>query len=437
MNYLLILSFLFLPIWGIRQHLNHQQNSRLSVGRWAIVAASTAFSIVSLNQLTSPLAILIFVSVVSCSISQRGRCANGLIHVWLSPKRLLHNKFYPWLWSLVSVLAAILLWFLPALPELVKVSCTAIVFGYGLVVLMRRWIRLRAWVMTGIILSTLLSSIHLEGMFSAPALAASENILAGAYAIDMGQPTQTVANGLKPYGLVYELVVKKAIPVKWAIDPNKTREGVDFTANGKPYKGGSFIITAEYATDAASTITAWKALGVVVDGPLASSFTAPIYATITNFPNAVLDFQNGSITQAYFTNAGIPASATGAFGSFNTYRFAYPSSLTPCDDVFVLPHGDPNWANHQNLIPFVQNRGFLWGACHGVSVLERIDDPGDADTLPDMNFLSHIPPAIQDSKSLKLFTSQAPPTAGPYQYANSSATSLPVATHNTNHSRPQ
>jgi uncharacterized repeat protein (TIGR01451 family) len=241
-----------------------------------------------------------------------------------------------------------------------------------------------------------------------------------------------LANGLKPYGLVYELVVKKAIPVKWAIDPNKTREGVDFIANGKAYKGGSFIISPEYAADAASTITAWKALGVVVDGPLASSFTAPIYATITNFPNAVLDFQNGSIAQAYFTNAGIPASATGAFGSFNTYRFGYPSSLTPCDDVFVLPHGDPNWANHQNLIPFVQNRGFVWGACHGVSVLERIDDPGDADTLPDMNFLSHVPPAIQDSKSLKLFTSQAPPTAGPYQYANSSATSLPYGYGGTN-----
>jgi hypothetical protein len=59
--------------------------------------------------------------------------------------------------------------------------------------LMRRWIRLRAWVMTGIILSTLLGSIHLESIFSAPALAASETIAAGAYVIDMGQATQTVA----------------------------------------------------------------------------------------------------------------------------------------------------------------------------------------------------------------------------------------------------
>jgi uncharacterized repeat protein (TIGR01451 family) len=282
--------------------------------------------------------------------------------------------------------------------------------------------------MTGIILSTLLGSIHLEGILSAPALAASETVSAGAYIVDMGQATQTVANGLKPYGLVYELVVKKAIPVKWAIDPNKTREGVDFTANGKAYKGGSFIISAEYAADAASTITAWQAQGVVVDGPLASGFTAPIYATITNFPNLVLDSQTGSIAGIYMTNAGIPASTTGAFGSFNTYRFGYPSTLTPCDDMLVLPHADPTWANHQKLIPFLQSQGFAWGACHAVSVLERLDDPGDADTLPDMNFLSHAPPDIpgQDSnKSLKLFGAHAVPTAGPYQYANSTASSLP------------
>jgi uncharacterized repeat protein (TIGR01451 family) len=428
MNYcLLILSLLVLAIWGIWQHLNHQHNSISSIGRWGIVAASTAFLIIGLNRITSPLVSLILASIVSCSI--------GVIHVWSNPKPILHSRFHQWLWlvvSLVSVLAVIFLWFLPTLPELVKVSCTAIVFCYGLAVLMYRWIRLRAWVMTGIILSTLLGSIHLEGILSAPALAASEPILDGAYVIDMGQSTQTVANSLKPYGLVYELVVKKAIPVKWAIDPNKNREGVDFTANGKPYKGGSFIISPEYAADAASTIAVWKAQGVVVDGPLASGFPAPIYATITNFPNAVLDFQNGSIAQAYFTNAGIPASTTGAFGSFNTYRFGSPSSLTPCDDVFVLPHADPTWADHQNLIPFVQSRGFVWAACHAVSVLERIDDPGDADALPDMNFLSHVPPAIQDSKSLKLFGAHAAPTTGPYQYANNIATSLPYGYGSTN-----
>jgi uncharacterized repeat protein (TIGR01451 family) len=281
------------------------------------------------------------------------------------------------------------------------------------------------------ILSTLLSlNIHLVA--PPAAMAASEVFSPGAYIVDMGQPTQTIANGLKPYGLIYELVVKQAIPVKWAINPNKMREGVDFSAGGKSYKGSAFIIPAALAAEAATSIATWKAQGVVVDGPTTTSFTAPIYATIDGFPNAVLDFQNGAIAQSYYTNAGIPTSTTGSFGSFNTYRFAYPSGLTSCDDIFVMPHADPAWATHQNLIPFVQSRGFVWAACHSVSVLERVDDPGDAGTLPDMNFLSHVPPATQDSPSLKLFGVHALPTFGPYQYGDTSQQVLPYGYPTTN-----
>jgi len=43
----------------------------------------------------------------------------------------------------------------------------------------------------------------------------------GAYVIDMGQATQTVANSLKPYGMVYDLVQNKHIPIDWAINPNR------------------------------------------------------------------------------------------------------------------------------------------------------------------------------------------------------------------------
>jgi hypothetical protein len=75
----------------------------------------------------------------------------------------------------------------------------------------------------------------------------------GAYIIDMGQVPQTVANGLKPYGLIYQLVVVNQASVSWAINPNKvtdknptvTVEGVDFILNGKAYRGGPFIIPAE------------------------------------------------------------------------------------------------------------------------------------------------------------------------------------------------
>jgi uncharacterized repeat protein (TIGR01451 family) len=369
--------------------------------------------------------------VLICVFAIKTRQAKGLS--LLSQKR----KGLVFLAGIMAILTAFLAGRLSPLLSFVLASFISGVLwqlGIGKVVVIRRLSRstssrLRSWTLVGLMGLTLFSSFNFEAFFPLPAAAATENFAAGAYVIDMGQATQTVANGLKPYGLVYELVAQKAIPVKWAIDSAKVREGIDFSAGGKSYKGGSFIIPAEYAADAAASVTAWKSQGVVVDGPLNSGFSAPIYTTITNFPNTVLDFQNGSIAQAYFTNAGIPASTTGSFGSFSTYRFGYPSSLNPCDDVFVMPHADPTWTNHQNLIPFVKSKGFVWAACHAVSVLERVDDPGDTDLLPDMNFLSYTPTNIvndsdgiptNDSPSLKLFGKHALPTVGPYQYANTS-----------------
>src|SRR5262245_50052425 len=127
----------------------------------------------------------------------------------------------------------------------------------------------------------------------------------GAYVIDMGQATQTVANSLKPYGMVYDLVQNKHIPVDWAINPNKPVFGADFSAGSKSYSGGSFIIEAPFAVAAASTITKWQAQGVVVT-KINTSFVAPIYNTITSFPRTVLDRANGKIAQAYYNLAGIP-----------------------------------------------------------------------------------------------------------------------------------
>jgi parallel beta-helix repeat protein len=246
----------------------------------------------------------------------------------------------------------------------------------------------RAWVLSGIFFLTVVTNLQFNLWFSAPAIAATENFAAGAYIIDMGQATQTVASGLKPYGLLYELAVNRGIPVKWAIEPNKTKNGIDFVAGGKNYQGSAFIIPKEFAADAATAITLWRTKGVTVDGPLATSFAAPIYETITSFPRAVLDTLKGSIVTPYFTNAEIPAIGTGSYGSFNTYRIGTPASLTNCDDLFVLPHADPTWATHSNLLTFNNNKGFIWAACHAVSVLEGLDDPADVDTLPNLNFLS-------------------------------------------------
>ncbi|MDH5237837.1 MAG: hypothetical protein OEW85_09520, partial [Acidimicrobiia bacterium] len=210
---------------------------------------------------------------------------------------------------------------------------------------------------------------------------------AGAYVVDMGQ-VQTVATGLKPYGLVYDLVVNNQIPVDWVIADGKTKNpdadltdpaAIDFSANGKDYRGGPFVIPAGFAAEAAPIISAWQAQGVVVDGPM-PQFGAPKFETITSWPNAVLDLKNGKIASAYYANAGIGTEA---------YRMGLPSSLSPCDDLYVMPHADPAWATHSNLIPFNDAGGYIWAACHAVSVLENVDDPASADPSPDMNFLSN------------------------------------------------
>src|SRR5262249_30484939 len=116
----------------------------------------------------------------------------------------------------------------------------------------------------------------------------------GAFIIDMGQPSQNAANALKPYGLIYRLVVSNQVVVNWAINPSKstdknpavTVEGTDFILNGKAYRGGPFIIPGEFVDPAvANLVAAWRAKGVVIDGPITNSFTAPVYNQITSFPN--------------------------------------------------------------------------------------------------------------------------------------------------------
>jgi uncharacterized repeat protein (TIGR01451 family) len=365
----------------------------------------------------------------------------------VKPSQRIHRKAFgrmspqrqrQWLGlSLGSAIALLLLWQINGISLSLQLGLTLPLFCGFCSGLMAPFIRLRAWVLASLILFSSFGAVILEGTISQPSqaqtVASSTKIIkAGAYIIDMGQPVQTVANGLKPYGLVYELVVKKGIPVKWSIDPNKAREGTDFSSGGKIYKGGPFIIEKEFAADAAATVAIWRGQGVIVDGPTTADFTAPIYNTIDSFPNAVIDFIKSSIITAYYANAGIPASTSGTFGSFTTYRLGYPTSLTSCDDLFVLPHADPTWANHSNLIAFNQSKGFIWAACHAVSAMERLDDPTDADTLPDMNYLSHIPPAIQDSRSLKLYGTHALPTVGPYQYSNTAKSVTPFGYNTTN-----
>ena len=238
------------------------------------------------------------------------------------------------------------------------------------------------------------------------------NFAAGAAVIDMGIVPQTVNNGLKPYGLVYELV-KNGIVVQWIINPNKSYidatnkvDQIDLSVSGKTtrtgsiltgiknLKAGSFLIEAEYIAVAGPIIEAWVTAnrGLTVYWQLDAIINAPLYGAITSFPTTVIYPSDGKITsrtttsieEGFYIRAGIPQS-TGAF------RKGRPGDLTTCDQFYVLSHHtDPenNWnqADVNNLYDFVIRGGNIWMGCHDVSISEGLKTSGKAN--PKLNFLS-------------------------------------------------
>jgi hypothetical protein len=217
-----------------------------------------------------------------------------------------------------------------------------------------------------------MSSLSLQILVSTSLSAANEVIPMGSYIINMGVSPQTYATGLKPYGLIHTLIKDYQIPIKWSINPTKLKDGVDFTYNGQDFKGGPFIIPTNYRTTKIdSVINAWVAQGVVGTNTTAP-VTVPIYTTITYFTTWILDDQNGNIAQQYLIHANIPTTS---------YRFVAPDSLQCCHDLYVMPHADPTWATHKNLLywngSFASGGcdGAIWAACHAVSVLENLYNP--------------------------------------------------------------
>lgn len=215
---------------------------------------------------------------------------------------------------------------------------------------------------------------------------------AGSFIINMGSSPQTIANGLKPYGLIYALLQIKC-PVDWVIDTAKAKDGPDFTYNGVQYKGGTFIIEAKYRSAAVnSLLTTWQGYGVR-GVTTTSPVTVPVYTTFWNMPKWTLDFQNGSIATTFFANAGIPASAYGGASS----NWKTPAQLDCCDDIFVMPHADPTWATHGHLYEWINAtgngvtsgcRGGIWLGCHaGSALMDMFDNVAPVDYNMQTNFL--------------------------------------------------
>lgn len=226
---------------------------------------------------------------------------------------------------------------------------------------------------------------------------ALEVIPVGSYIINMGVRPQTAENALLPYGLVRDLLNTSKIHVIWSINSSKSKDGVDFVHESKSFRGAPFIIKKEYlSASVLNIIETWEAKGVI-GKTTTSEITVPVYRTLSYSMHWTLNEKNGNIAKAYLGRAEIPGIA---------YDWVSPENINCCTDVYLMPHSDPTWSTHGNLLtwnaPLSEGgcRGSLWVGCRAVSNLENIQNPSNPSER--MNFLMEDPilpetdPALAD-----------------------------------------
>lgn len=193
----------------------------------------------------------------------------------------------------------------------------------------------------------------------------------GSYIVDMGDTSSDDAQ-LKPYGLIYDLVLNAKVPVYWVINGSKTSQtGVDLTYNGRNYISGPFVISGDDVDyNVRSMLSKWRGYGVSIDGPTDTAVTVDNSRKISSVPRVVLDNQNGKIAKGYLVKSGILRNEN------TTDDRVYKEKATPadldssCDDIYVMPHAEPTTATHSPLASFNKGGGYIWAGCHAVSYLE-------------------------------------------------------------------
>lgn len=194
---------------------------------------------------------------------------------------------------------------------------------------------------------------------------------AGSYIVDMGDTFSDDAQ-LKPYGLIYDLVLNAKVPVYWVINGSKTSQtGVDLTYNGRNYISGPFVISGDDVDyNVRSMLFKWRGYGVRIDGPADTAVTVADSRKISSVPRVVLDKQNGDIAKKYLVKSGILRNENASDDRVYKEK-ATPADLdSSCDDIYVMPHAEPTTATHSPLASFNKGGGYIWAGCHAVSYLE-------------------------------------------------------------------
>lgn len=212
---------------------------------------------------------------------------------------------------------------------------------------------------------------------------------AGSVIINMGQKPQTPQNALKPYGLLYDLLQNHEVDVTWLINPEKEKDAIDFSIEGTDFRSGAFLIPVSYLSDEVKqSIRRWEKEGVItfiIENPV----ELPVFSHLSIPPKWTLDKENGAIAVPFFKSAGIPDSA---YGGTKVSGWKTPEELGVCDDIFVLPHADPEFNTHKNLFFWNKKyKGAIWAGCHAASILENLSGkiPGEkSEEIIQLNFLS-------------------------------------------------
>lgn len=210
----------------------------------------------------------------------------------------------------------------------------------------------------------------------------------GSYIVDMGDTSSDDAQ-LKPYGLIYDLVLNAKVPVYWVINGSKTSQtGVDLTYNGKGYISGPFVISGDDVDyNVRSMLSKWSGYGVSINGPTQTAVTVDDSRKISSVPRVVLDEKNGKIAKGYLVKSGILRNENATDDRVYKEK-ATPADLdSSCDDIYVMPHAEPTTATHGPLASFNKGGGYIWAGCHAVSYLES-NDRKEGVTDRSMFFLS-------------------------------------------------
>jgi uncharacterized repeat protein (TIGR01451 family) len=213
---------------------------------------------------------------------------------------------------------------------------------------------------------------------STVAALANETLPVGTLVIAMDNTLQGTGSNfnLKAYGLLVRLL-HAGIPLKWAINPTKAKDGIDFTANAsriapsaqasasRSFRSGPFIVFPGFETQAQTVISSYGN-NVNVYQLTAAATNVPIYSDITHKPRvAVLNNGgNADIHESVYSEAGM---------TLNTHyqRVASAASLTStsCFTFASEAHTDNNDINstEKNAVEaFVRGGGNFLGQCAAV-----------------------------------------------------------------------